>query len=207
MRIVVALLVSASSLVYADAREQPVAIAVNAPTSWGHANAASLYWRVASHNALRANAAIYPNGPSVGEVVAGVVTHDGTETSYDGRTYDLGIGWQYFPDRVWDGLVFEVGVLHRVEHHTELRHWSDVRADRHMSGYAGRALVGSSWLAGRYFVAFAVGLAVGNYRGSETLSPTFPKDEGYVSMIPRALEEQQRVEIEGYLRLGIAFGE
>lgn len=181
-----------------------VALGVNSPLSWSNSASlgASLYAGFGEHHAIRANLARYDyRSGFLGEVAALIADSDGDEGSYGGRITDVGIGWVYYPRRPWSGWMFELGVLRRARDHRledEFR-TPEVVATR-TTTYAGRALVGWSWLMyDHVFLAVAVGLSLGHESGTETT-------QRYVDgMAVRTHVSRSDVGGEGLLRLGVAF--
>jgi hypothetical protein len=94
----------------------PIAIAVNPPFGWSDARAlgASIFVGLTPHQTLRLNAATwsYYNNPAAG-LIAGGAESDGSDGVFRGRTTDVGVGWQYYPRRAWDGFFTELGALYR----------------------------------------------------------------------------------------------
>lgn len=200
--VVVAVVLLAVSAAHAD---QPVALAVNAPLSWGRAISGSAYARLAPHDALRINVASYEHRRGMASALA--TMDDGGESTYSGRTLDIGIGWQYFPRRVWDGFVFEAGVLRRGEDHTtDEARWNGRIEHRKATGYAARVMVGWSWLLGEHiFIAASVGLSLGRYTGTESVQRTDDSlDPTGMPMLESFAED--KIEGEAYLRIGVPFG-
>jgi hypothetical protein len=180
------------------------AIAVNPPVGWdGSAVAASAYLGVARHHALRLNVARYAHRANIaGELIAIADGGDGDEAYRIGSTFDIGIGYQYFPRRIYDGLSLEVGVLVRsVDHTTEDEFASPERMVTRGMGVAGRALIGWSWLvADRVFVATAAGAALGYFVGDETRTDTL-----FEGMETTGSYGRREVSVEGYVRIGFTW--
>lgn len=190
----------------ASREDQPVALAVNAPVSWGSATSASVYARLAAHHAVRGNIAVYDYKQGIAYKL---VSQDaGAESEYSGRTVDVGIAWQYYPDRVWSGFVLEAGVLRRAEDHTaDESRWNNRIERRQATGYAVRALLGWSLLfSNNVFVAAAVGVSVGPYAGTSSVQRTDDVGNPDGMLVTAAIDEPQHVAGEVYLRLGVAFG-
>lgn len=186
----------------AQQEDAPMAFAVNSPLSWigGTSVAGSLYARVAAHQAVRINVASYEYG-TPGVVVAGLLGEE-DEGQYDGRLLDVGVGWMYFPRRVWDGPTLEAGLLRR----SGVTHVQDENAmyevvDRDTELYAARALVGWSWhVADSAMISFAVGASSGYEVGTET-------DQERMNTAPVKHDVGQwKTGFEGYLRFGWTFG-
>jgi hypothetical protein len=176
-----------------------IALAVNAPLGWLISSlGVSAYLRLGDHVALRGNLATYRN-TSWGEVFAGLSGDGGT--GFGGRVTDVGIGAVYYPRRVWDGLTLEAGVLLRAR---DIYVWPEFepKTTTTSTELAGRLLIGWSWMIRqRAFIAFAVGFSIGREKGQETDEP----DYGQMVVI-RPVNRQQS-EAEGYLRIGLVFGE
>lgn len=187
--------------------DKPVALAVNAPLMWASAISGSAYVRFAPNNALRLNVAAYDHHPSLGYELLLATRGASTESSYSGGTVDVGVGWQYFPRRVWDGFVVELGVLRRGENHViDEASWNSRIRHREATGYAARAMVGWSWLLGEHvFVAASIGLSLGRYSGTESVQPTDDLDNPSGMPMTSSIGED-RIEGEAYLRIGVPFG-
>jgi hypothetical protein len=106
---------SPAAVVEAAPQERfPVMIATNLPLLWGNrfSVAGSLYVGVSQRHAIRANVASYANhGHYLPDFIAGAAGGDGF--SHSGRIADIGISWVYYPRRLWDGFLIEVGALRR----------------------------------------------------------------------------------------------
>jgi hypothetical protein len=183
-----------------DIPEPRFAIALNSPLAWTIGwFGASAYMRLGDHVALRANVATYRYG-GPGGVIGGLASafNDGG-TGYGGRILDVGIAGVLYPRRPWDGPLLEVGVLRRGR---DVYMWPefDPRVTTRSTTYAGRALVGWSWLFGPHmFIAVAAGLSVGREAGRETTMP----DYGDATTKPL---RRRQIDGESYLRFGVAFG-
>ena len=180
----------------ATAEAPRFAVAVNGPHSWASgAVGASVYMRLGDHVALRGNFASYEYA-SVREII-GVFAGDGG-TGYGGRLLDLGVGAMWFPRRAWHGPFIEAGLLRRARD-TSLQPDLDDSTDTRSTEYAGRAMVGWSWLVGeRVVIAVAAGLSAGRETGSVTVAR-------YEMPMTTRLDRGQ-VDGETYLRFGFAFG-
>jgi hypothetical protein len=224
MRLVVAALTLASSTALAEPSTEPspptdkvtadhkgdgavvIGLAMNPPLRWigGGSVALSGYVSLAKHHALRLNFATYEyTANSVGLVAAIALGEDGDEASYDGRTTDVGIGYQYYSRGPFDGLMLEAGVFQR---DIDTRYLDDNASpailETDATAYAGRAMIGWSWLMKRkVFIAVGVGASVGRYSGKETVSATTVMPE-YTT---REFVRYEKVP-EGYMRIGLAFG-
>jgi hypothetical protein len=68
--------------------------------------------------------------------------------------------------------------------------------------WAGRAMVGWSWLIGRHvFVALAMGASAGRETGQETIIPDLPTKMSTTRSVQR-----MQIDGEAYLRIGLAIG-
>ena len=118
MRRIVALVLAtmamlAASIAAAESSVPPLAIAVNAPTSWSDSNGAvSGYLGLGTKHGIRVNAATY-RYTDRGDAFLAALSANGIETEYSGRIRDLSIGWQRFSRGLWDGFSFEVDALVR----------------------------------------------------------------------------------------------
>jgi hypothetical protein len=183
-----------------------VAIAVNPPFRWkdGDGVAASGYIGFRKHHVIRLNVASFANhGNIAGNLIALGLGQDGDEGFHSGRTTDVGIGWQYFRDDLFDGFSIEVGAFRRaIDIRAEDEFDSpEVRATK-ATGYAVRALFGWSWLfSKRAFIATALGLSAGHYKGTNTTA-----DHVYEPQYMNEDFETDELGAELYLRFGVAFG-
>lgn len=150
----------------------------------------SITYGFARHYAVRANFA------SFSEI--GPIDFD-RESSYDGRSTDLGVGFVWYPRRLWSGPTFEAGAFAR-KRYVEVQAEDDAKlTDTGL--IASRFLVGWSWRSGDAFLAVAAGVALGYERGTAT------RDEGYDDM-PPVEKHLSRVgtATETYFRAGFVFG-
>ncbi|HWO26540.1 MAG TPA: hypothetical protein VNO30_47755 [Kofleriaceae bacterium] len=175
-----------------------LAFGFNLPMSWMRDTVAgSLYVGLHRHHAVRANFARI----TVEELLPLVATSF-LSSPREGRILDAGIGWIYFPRRLWDGFMFESGALLRDRDVTTVGDY-DISTVRSLT-YAGYATVGWSWRLHRnVFIAAAVGLSVGRETGKETImNDDLPREP-----IPRVVPlDRQQVMPELSLRFGFAFG-
>jgi hypothetical protein len=183
----------------------PIAFGTNLPLLWKDADtlAASLYIGASDHHAFRANVASYAShGPVVGDIISVLVFQgDGSESSHSGRTTDVGIGWVYYPRSLWNGFMFEAGALRRAR---DVGVYDSNRTPERVTTkttvYAGRAMLGWSWLLGRHvFIAASAGLSIGRESGAEI----FETDHDH--MTTRNSIVRVNVTGEAYLRTGAAF--
>jgi hypothetical protein len=170
------------------------AFGLNAPVGWLLGSfGASGYVRIGGHFAVRANIAALTDGEVIGEFIP--------EAGHRGTITDYGIGGVWYPRRTWDGALIEFGALLRA------RNTSTVDADPEVTTrsttYAGRALIGWSWLIrSSVFVAFAVGGSWGRESGRTT-----SVDKHVDEMMPMTSPlRRNRFAAESYLRFGVVFG-
>jgi hypothetical protein len=178
-----------------------VALAVNAPLGWVIGSfGVSAYLRLGEQLAVRANVATNRNGGApLGEIFAGFSGEDGT--GYGGTVTDVGIAGVWYPRRAWDGFLLEVGVLRRDR---DIYVWPEFESKTftRSTEYAGRALVGWSWLFRQHlFIAIAAGLSAGRESGRDTSMPDVRPTTTITTAVHR-----QRTDGEGYVRIGWAFG-
>lgn len=155
------------------------AVGINFPGFWKHSFAASVYLGLTRHSALRANIASYDDIHWVGDSEAG---------QPNGRATDIGLGWVWYPRRRWSGVNLELGPMIRFR---EQSNFSDTTSTL----YAGRALLGWSWMSSQHvFLATGVGVSIGYQSGTQR------EDD-------RArYHSEVRADLEAYLRFGIVFG-
>jgi hypothetical protein len=177
-----------------------IAIATNLPFLWPNAYSipGSVSVNLSARHAIRANVTSW----QYDNVAAGLATASsgGDFVPADGRTTDVALSWVFYPRRLWDGFLLEVGALHRSSDVT----WKDDDdlasvpfTERRTTLYAGRAMIGWSWRINRYlFIATAVGLSDGWESGTWKER----RADGSVAMT-MAIAEQAR-SLEGYLRFG-----
>jgi len=185
----------------------PFALAVNVLPVARDAFAVSAWIGRDAHQAIRANVARY-RGPLWLRVLAPVFS-DGEEDSdvapEFGATTDLGIGWVYYPRRLLDGVSLEAGVLCRFDRRRNYVDDQNVAAEEHHTNvYSGRFLVGWTWrLSDAWFVATAVGSALGYERGREK---TYVGVDSHGDVSRSGPVSRVSVSLESYVRLGMAFG-
>lgn len=179
-----------------------IAIATNLPFLWpsGDTFGASLSVNLSTRHALRANVATYKNhGPVFADAVGGFL--GGESPSYSGRITDVGVSWVFYPRRLWDGFLLEAGGLRRARNVGV----SDDEASfglthKRSTVYAGRVVVGWSWLiAGHFFVAAAAGVSAGWESGTQVARDEFLPGE----MTTHVARDD--VHGEAYVRIGAAF--
>lgn len=191
-----------------DAPTDPrMSLGVNLPLRWsdGDSVAGSVYVGLSEHHAIRGNVATYKaHGSAATDVIAALANSDGEEVSHHGRVTDVGVSWVYYPRRVWDGLLLEAGVLRRARNvGTYDSERTFAYDDKDTSVWAGRGLIGWSWLFGdHFFVAAAAGLSIGYESGFETQRT----DDSRNPMTKRSHVSRQDTTGEAYLRVGLAFG-
>ena len=183
--------------------ETPLAIGVSAPWGWPRDTfGASLYVGLSDHYALRGNFARYHySAPVLGSAAS--AASGGDIDFYSGQIQDVGMGWVIYPGKLWEGLMFEAGVLWRSRETGREDDADDVLKTR-SNTYAGRALIGWTWrFAGSLFVAVAGGASVGYESGREThiTLANSPDAMSTTNSVHRA-----QVDAEGYVRVGFAFG-
>lgn len=185
-------------------------LGVSSPTGWlrgllvGHSSVgASLSVGLDRHHAIRANVSRYDAFEVLPILFAVARLQDSLAT---GRILDASLGWVYYPRRLWDGLMFEAGVLRRDRDVQEIRAlFDDTSVAIESVTYAGRASLGWSWRVTRHaFIAAAVGVSVGRERGERTTTERdmdFPDDRVTTSRVARL-----QADPELYLRFGFTFG-
>jgi hypothetical protein len=176
-----------------------VAIGVNLPFGWFiRSYGVSVYVGLHRHFALRANVARY-NAESLPTLAVALMAGDGGGPA--GRIDDYGIGAIWFPRRLWDGPMIEVGALLRNRDTVDHPDFDD-RIETQSTTFAGRATVGWSWLLQtRAFISFAVGFSAGQESGRETITPDEP-----FSMTTTRDVKRDRGSGEAYFRFGFTFG-
>jgi hypothetical protein len=179
-------------------RDPVVLVGVNQPLLWHTGGiAASVYVRVASHLAVRANIAGYSGAESLLDFIINL--HRGGGYGRAGRTFDLGIAGIWYPRRVGRGPMVEAGALRRkrnIDTYTDTGETITTRSTE----YAGRVMVGWTWRSRHLFLAFAAGLSVGGERGNDTITH---EHSGATMTTP---VRRQQVDGETYLRVGWVFG-
>ncbi|HEX8108274.1 MAG TPA: hypothetical protein VF516_11130 [Kofleriaceae bacterium] len=180
--------------------DHSITIATNLPFLWaqGYSIAGSVSVNLSAHHAIRANVASW----QYDNIVAGLHAAEGGGDFVpgDGRTTDIALSWVFYPRRLWDGFLLEVGALHRSRDVT----WKDDDdlasfpfTERRTRMDAGRVMIGWSWRINPYlFIATAVGLSDGWEVGSEAERRA---DGSTARTTPIA---QQAGSLEGYLRFG-----
>lgn len=200
-----------TSTAAAEPSEHRFALSVNSPISWVAAQnvAASGYIGLTEHQALRLTAASYEFDVNLVEKgVIGLVFGGDIDGVRSGRLLDVGAGWMYFPRRTYDGPMLELGLMRRSGATSELDSNMDPFAvERDTQRYAGRALVGWSWLIhDRVMISFAVGGSRGYETGTETTTREsffFPDN---MSRTETHDVSQWSTTVEGYFRAGFTFG-
>lgn len=187
-----------------------LAVAINAPTSWGEreAYAGTAYMGLGRRHGVRVNMASYNYSRTATDLLL-ALSATSSETNYDGRVQDLSIGWQFFPRSLWDGFGIETDVLvRRSDVRADERIWASSLSETESTTIAGRVMIGWSWLLGdRLMIALSAGLSHGVETGRER---TFREDPGsYGGDLMLAADERitrQVTAAEGFLRFGVAFG-
>jgi hypothetical protein len=186
----------------AIAERPALAFAVNSPLSWldSDALAASAYVGFAARHAIRINIARYEHWSDFDEAAVGLRTFgqdDGDGAARGGHFTDVGVGWMYFPRRLWSGPMFELGVLGR-DNDISVGPSSDSEmvVTTQSKTIAGRALAGWSLLLGRHvFLSASLGFSIGYERGSETV-------EDYATMTFSRSVGRVDPSVEGFVRIG-----
>lgn len=188
----------------ARADETPVAIGVNLPAAWVVTKgvAVSGYAGVTKHFAVRANLATYANTIDTAAGLTMALLRADQEDHYEGRVYDVGAAWMYFPRRLWKGASLEAGLLWR---YRDVRRWNEEvipqLVETRTATYGGRVLAGRSWMIGSHvFISFAGGLSVGYEIGRETIGRLDPMEGQMTTDVGRI-----RVSSELFLRVGGIF--
>lgn len=189
-----------------ETRDAPrrFALAVNLPLGWidGRSVGGSFYAGVSNTDAIRVNIASYANTASVvGELISAATNGDGEESVRSGRTLDVGVGLVHYARALWDGFTLEAGALRRARDIGITSEFaSSYRVSTDTTTYAGRALIGWSWLIQkRVFIAAAIGGSAGIETGTEKTE----NDRG--EMMKTTKVDRSDVSFEGYLRFGSAF--
>lgn len=150
-----------------------LALAVNNPMAWtGFAYAASGYAAITDHQVLRVNMAWFKSAAEnpglfvLGSVISGEPIED--EAYREGGAFDVGVGWMYFPRRVWSGPTIELGGVIRTKHSYISDEYSYPEEETiDTTTTAGRALVGWHWdIRGRAFISIAAGASYGYESGT-----------------------------------------
>jgi hypothetical protein len=174
------------------------ALGVSSPFGWKHLESfgASAYVGLGEHHALRAT--FTRDHP---EDLLTLIATGFEGTPYAGRVLDAGLGWVWYPDRLWDGLMLEAGALRRQREVVSAGEFAPVITTQTVT-YAGRGMIGWSWrVAGPLFIAVAAGISMGFESGVETIEPDFPFAMATTNRVARL-----QVDGEAYLRIGLAFG-
>lgn len=179
----------------------PVALGVNTPVGWLTGSfAASLYVGLGRHHAVRGNFARYQDLGITAEAVIQTVQFRGSP-SHSGDFTDFGISWVWYPRRLWQGFMVEAGALRR-DRDTKIRQEADDTIETRSTAYAGRAMIGWSWLVRRHlFIALGAGASMGYESGHETITPDKIQPMPTTQAIGRT-----RIDGEAYLRIGFAIG-
>jgi hypothetical protein len=103
------------------------------------------------------------------------------------------------------GFLAEIGALRRDRDTLAQAGYEESRATKSTT-YAGRAMIGWSWLFARHlFVTAAVGLSVGQETGTETVTTGHPILGPMPETTTTSLDRRQ-IDGEAYLRIGFALG-
>ncbi len=183
-------LIATIMLAASTAAAEPISIAagVNAPFRWELVDTdsfdaetdravGSLHVGFGGHHAIRATLSSFPYRRNMVDVAFSSAL-EGNNSLKEGRVDEAGVGYQWFPRALWSGAVLEAGLLRRaIDGSEDYRSSGPEHVETHGVGYAGRALVGWSWLIKKHvFVATSVGLAIGRYSGTETTLPYLGDD-------------------------------
>jgi hypothetical protein len=177
-------------------------IATNLPLRWsdwsgGTSYALSGYVGIAAKQAIRINIASFKPSRAPFEDILMAFEPDSPPR---GRITDVGVGYQYYPRRLFDGLTLEAGLFVRHIDVYVRQEWNDVEVDTDGNGVAARALVGWSWLMWqRLFISTAIGASAGRYAGTEHRA-RFDEPMTTTDFV------RYHVDIEAFVRVGIAFG-
>jgi hypothetical protein len=178
------------------------ALGVNSPLSWPHGTSVggSLYLGIGDHHAIRVNGARYQyRGGAGGQLLLEALGAEDLP-SHSGHTSDVGLAWVYYPRRSWSGVTLELGVLRRARDHRLVESEDPNVLETRTTTYAGRAMVGWSWLIGKHvFVAVAAGISVGHESGTED-AQRYPD-----YMTVRTDVSRKDIAGEGLLRIGLAW--
>jgi hypothetical protein len=178
-----------------------MALASNAHGWLNESFALSLYTGVSKHHALRANFASYRYQPPLWSAAISLAAFAEDEGEYAGRTTDWGLGWIYYPRRLFDGFNVELGALRRARNNGESGGFESDFRTTDTTTYAGRAMVGWSWLfESTLFVALGAGMSIGHESGSQLIDEDDPARPDQMHSIDRTTYE-----VEAYARLGFAF--
>lgn len=196
---------AAAAAAAASAVEAPparYAVAMNGPLSWLIGSlSGSVYVRITDNLVASANIATSQNTAPGG--VLGAIE---SETAYGGSIFDVEVGVVWYPmRRAWDGLTLEIGAIRR-ERNVSVWPEFDSKILTRSTEYGGRTMIGWSWLMGRHaFIAIAGGIS----RGYETGVNTDTHNDQAMPGPPTTTRFRhfERTEAEGYMRVGIAFGE
>jgi hypothetical protein len=193
--------IHAGAIRVTDTTNVRLGVAVNLPLGWYDARsiAGSLFVPVTGHQSLRLNVASWANNPFEIDKKIAALTGGDYESDYQGRTTDVGIAWQYYPRRTWDGLFVELGGLVRTKDLSEANLFDPI-IGTDTKTVAARAMVGGSVLArDRVFLAAAVGISAGYEWGVGTTQ------EYEDSMkIPHDIS-RRAIAAEAFVRLGFVF--
>jgi hypothetical protein len=129
-----------------------ITIATNIPFLWTQAYsiAGSVSVNLSARHAIRANVASWQYDNFLAGLRA--ASDDGDFVPGNGRTPDVARSWVFYPRRLWDGFLVEVGAFHRSSDVT----WKDDEdlnsssTERRTTMYAGRAMIGWSWRINPY---------------------------------------------------------
>jgi hypothetical protein len=181
-------------------REHTAVIGTNFPLLWGDTFAASVYVAVLKRHAIRANLATYKNhGSYASDLVNGL--SGGDIAGHKGQITDVGIGWVYYPEARWKGLMLEAGALRRERHITVFDgDASPERLDTDSTTYAARGMLGWSLPVFQSVLIMAAG---GISVGYETGTERGQYDATGMTVVTKVSHVDTVA--EGYLRFCLAF--
>jgi hypothetical protein len=218
MRLALILIAATARLAHADststtasmttesAPTHTLALAINEPFGWNHANAVgfSAYGAITEHQVIHLNVATWERGADdVGGALLFLATQE--ELNGSGRYTDVGAAWMYFPRRAYDGFSVELGAL--VRRRDTFEYLNDFDPDgTHVTSttLGGRALVGWSWLGwNRVFVSLQVGMSAGRESGTQTVLATQYNGTTMTETMQSSSVARAMVSPEGFVRFGV----
>lgn len=193
--------------IHAARAELSVAAGVNAPLRWDNAEAVagSLHLGVGEHHAIRATMSSFPYHDNIaGSLLTLLVEPEAEGSAKDGRIFEVGVGYQWFPRALWRGPVLEAGAFRRALDTVEdYRFSGPEHLETRAVGYAARGLVGWSWLLGDHvYIATSAGFAIGRYAGDETAAMSSIDVGGRDNELRTGSFVRWAATPEFYLRLG-----
>jgi hypothetical protein len=190
---------------------QPIAVAVNVlPVDWDIMMATTAWIGLDAHQAIRANVARY-RGALLGRILGAFSgdsegPEEGDLPPDFGATTDISLGWSYYPRRVLDGASLETELLTRFDRRRDRINGQNMASEEHHTNvYGGRVFAGWTWrLSDWWFVATAFGGTFGYERGREK---TFVGYSSTGELTRSGPVSRAYASLEGYLRIGLAFGQ